>query len=316
LLRRRRASLRGFGWCHRWECSERHPVRCRPMEARRVRARAVKSLKASEAIDHWQKGRERFEADDLLIHVLGHDPDPDEEIRAKDRRRFDGLVARRVAGEPVPYIKGYAEFRNIELITEPGVFVPRDSSEFLAEQAIRRLRGRKKPVYVDLATGGGTIALAVADEVPRAAVWGTDVARDAVRLARKNADHLEIRAKFAAGDLFDPLPRKIIGRVDVITLHPPYVPVDEMDDLPDEIRDWEPEHTLTDRSPDGMGLIERTVQEAPRWLRAGGWLLLEVSPDRAGDVKRAFTRGGFRDVKSTKGGELKVTRVVVGKRPR
>ncbi len=194
------------------------------------------------------------------------------------------------------------------------MFVPRDSSEFLAEQAVRRLRGRKKPVHVDLATGGGTIALAVADEVPKAQVWGTDVAGDAVKLARKNADNLDLRATFVKGDLFGALPKKLRGQVDAITLHPPYVPVDEIDDLPDEIRDWEPPHTLTDSSVDGMGLIHRAVEESPSWLRKGGWLLVEVSPDRAKDVKKVFARGGFRDVESTKGGELKVTRVIVGRR--
>jgi len=286
------------------------------MEAKRVLARAVKTLKASDSIDHWQKDREEFEAEDLLIHVLGYEPEPDEQIKGKDRREFDALVERRATGEPIPYIKGYAEFRGIELRTKPGVFVPRDSSEFLAEQAVRRLRGRKKPTYVDLATGGGTIALAVADEVPKARVWGTDVAADAVKLARKNADLLELEATFKRGDLFGALPSSLRGSVDVITLHPPYVPRDEIEDLPDEIRDWEPEHTLTDRSVDGMGLILRTVDESPTWLRKDGWLLMEVSPDRAKGVKKVFRAGGFRDVESTKGGELKVTRVVVGRRPR
>jgi release factor glutamine methyltransferase len=196
------------------------------------------------------------------------------------------------------------------------VFVPRDSSEFLAEQAVRRLRGRKKPVHVDLATGGGTIALAVADEVPRARVWGTDVAADAVKLARKNADHLDLQARFIKGDLFEGLPSTLEGRVDVITLHPPYVPVGEIDDLPDEIRDWEPPHTLTDSSVDGMELIHRAVSGSPPWLRKDGWLLVEVSPDRAKDVKKVFARRGFRGVESTKGGDLKVTRVIVGRRPR
>jgi release factor glutamine methyltransferase len=286
------------------------------MEARRVLSRAVKRLKASPAIDHWQKGRERIEAEDLMTHVLGHDPAPDDDVSGKDRRRFEALVERRAEGEPIPYIKGYAEFRGIELLTKPGVFVPRDSSEFLAEQAIRRLRRRKHPVHVDLATGGGTIALAVADEVPKAEVWGTDVAGDAVRLARKNARTLELAARFEVGDLFDGLPKRLRGSVDVITLHPPYVPAGEIDDLPDEIRDWEPPHTLTDHSTDGLGLIGRTVGESPRWLRPNGWLLMEVSPDRVKEVKRVYMAGGFRDVQSTKGGELKVTRVIVGRRPR
>ena len=286
------------------------------MEARRVLARAVKQLKASPAIDHWQRGRERIEAEDLLAYVLGDDPESSDEVSEKDRRRFEALIDRRATGEPIPYIKGYSEFRDIELVTKPGVFVPRDSSEFLAEQAVRRLRKRKSPVLVDLATGGGPIALAVADEVPKAEVWGTDVAKDAVQLARKNAKALSLHARFEVGDLFGGLPERLRGSVDVITLHPPYVPASEIDDLPDEIREWEPPHTLTDRSADGLGLIGRTAAEAPTWLRSNGWLLLEVSPDRAKEVKRVLAEGGFRDVRSTKGGELKVTRVIVGRRPR
>ncbi len=286
------------------------------MEARRVLTRAVKQLKASPAIDHWQKGRERIEAEDMLGYVLGEDPEPGDEISGSDRRRFEAIIDRRMTGEPIAFIKGHSEFRGLELLARPGVFVPRDSSEFLAEQAVRRLRRRTRPVHVDLATGGGTIALSVADGVPGTEVWGTDVASDAVKLARKNAKALQLDATFRVGDLFDCLPKRLRGSVDVITVHPPYVPAGEVEDLPDEIRDWEPPHTLTDHSSDGMGLIARTVEESPRWLRSSGWLLMEVSPDRAKEVKRIYVDGGFRGVQSTKGGELKVTRVIVGRRPK
>ena len=286
------------------------------VKARKVIDRAVQTLKASPSIDHWQKGRERIEAEDLLMHALGRDedPDPSEEIPGKVRRRYDEMVERRATGEPIPFIKGYTEFRGLELIAEPGVFVPRDSSEFLAEQAVRRLRKRKRPVHVDLATGGGTIALAVANEVPKATVYGADLSKDAVKLARRNAKGLGLRATFRAGDMFDGLPKGIAGTVDVITLHPPYVPRREVKDLPDEIRNWEPTHTLTDRSDDGLGLVVRAAQEAKRWLRSGGWLLVEVSPDRSKDVMRIMRSAGLDEVRSTKGGELKVTRVVVGRR--
>jgi len=287
----------------------------RPVNATELLTRAEATLKASPAIDHWQEDRELIEAEELLLHVMGEDPDPDEEIRPKTRKRFEALVARRAEGEPIPYIKGYSAFRDIELIAKPGVFVPRDSSEWLAEQAIRRLRGRKHPVLVDLATGGGTIALSVADEVPKAAVFGTDVAGDAVKLARRNAKRLELDATFAKGDLFEPLPARLRGSVDVITVHPPYVARDEMEELPDEIRDWEPPHTLTDRSVDGLGLVQRTAAEAPAWLNRKGWLLVEVSPDRAKAAARVLTKAGFREVERTKGGDLKVTRVIVGRRP-
>ena len=287
------------------------------MKAKKVLDHGIKLLKASPAIDHWQKGRERIEAEDLLNFVLGVDEDPpsDTEVRKKDVVAFDAFIERRVTGEPIPFIKGYTVFRDLEILAAPGVFVPRDSSEFLAEQAIVRLRKRKRPVHVDLATGGGTIALAVADEVPKADVYGADVAADAVRLARKNARRLELRATFAQGDLFGGLPEKLHGTVDVITLHPPYVAKGEVADLPDEVREWEPEHTLTDQSVDGLGLITRSVEESPRWLSKNGWLLVEVSPDRARDVVRVFKAGGFREVKSTKGGDLPVTRVIVGRGP-
>ena len=277
---------------------------------------AVEKLKASPAIDHWQKDREQIEAEDLLAHVMnGDEPEANDEVTARTARAFRALVDRRATGEPIPFIKGYSEFRGIHLIAAPGVFVPRDSSEFMVEQAVRRLRRRARPTHVDLATGAGTIALAVANEVPGAAVYGTDLADDAVKLARRNARRLGLTASFAAGDLFDPLPPRIAGAVDVITIHPPYVAKHELDELPDEIRAWEPVHTLTDHSDDGLGLVRRTIDESPKWLSPNGWLLLETDPDRARDVKRLFVRGGFREVQSTKGGELRVTRVVVGRRP-
>jgi release factor glutamine methyltransferase len=285
------------------------------LKARKVLADAVEVLKASSAIDHGQRGRERIEAEDLLWHVLDHEPEPAEEISDADRRTFDRLVRRRATGEPIPYIKGYTEFRGIELRVGPGVFVPRDASENLADQAVRRLRNRRRPVHVDLATGAGTIALAVAHEVPKADVMGTDVSAEAVRQARANARRLGLRARFVTGDLFASVPTALSGSVDVITFHPPYVPLREMRDLPDEIRKWEPVHTLTDRSPDGLGLITRTAHEAPAWLSPGGWLLVEVSPDRVRFVKSILGRAGFREVRSTKGGPIPFTRVIVAKRP-
>jgi release factor glutamine methyltransferase len=285
------------------------------LKARKVLADAVEVLKASPAIDHWQRGRERIEAEDLLWHVLDHEPEPDEKVSDADRGAFDRLVRRRAKGEPIPYIKGYTEFRGLELRVGPGVFVPRDASENLADQAIRRLRKRRKPVHVDLATGVGTIALAVAHEVRKADVVGTDLSAEAVRQARANAKRLRLGARFVKGDLFASVPKRLAGSVDVITFHPPYVPRREVRDLPQEIRDWEPMHTLTDRSVDGLGLIQRTAREAPDWLSPDGWLLVEVSPDRVRDVKKVLGRAGFRDARSTKGGPIPLTRVIVAKRP-
>ena len=286
------------------------------MKASDVLTDAVATLKASTAIDHWQRDREEIEADELLSYALGVDRiDPKEDVPAGVRRRFDRMIARRATGEPVQLITGHAVFRGLEIVARPGVFVPRDSTEYLAEQAIRRLRGRRRPVAVDLATGGGTVALAIANEVRGVRVFGTDISLTAVRVARENAELLRLRATFAKGDLFGGLPKGLEGRVDVITLHPPYVPRDELRQLPEEIRRFEPVHTLSDQSLDGLGLVGRSAAEGPRWLKAGGWLLIEVSPDRARSVASVLRRNGFGDVRSTMDRGFKVTRVLVGRWP-
>jgi release factor glutamine methyltransferase len=284
------------------------------VNAQELLDRAVATLEASPAIDHWQRNRESIEAEDLLCYALGvEELDPDDDVRATVRRRFDRLIERRADGEPVQLIKGFAVFRGLEIAARPGVFVPRDSTEFLAEQAVRRLRRRRHPILVDLATGGGTIALAVANEVPAVRAFGTDISRPAIVVARANAARLRLRATFLRGDLFAALPPRLRGRVDVVTLHPPYVARGELRDLPAEIRRWEPMHTLTDRSPDGLGLIGRTAYEAGDWLKPGGWLLVEVSPDRARAVASLMRRAAFVDVRSTVDSGFKVTRVIVGR---
>ena len=277
---------------------------------------AVKTLRASPAIDHWQRDRELIEAEDLLGHAIGtEDFDRDTEVSPGERRRFERMIERRAKGEPVQLIKGYAIFRGLEVLARPGVFVPRDSTEFLAEQAVRRVRRRRQPVLVDVATGGGGIALAVVNEVRRARVYGTDISPEAIRVARANARKLRLPATFVVGDLYGGLPKHLRGGVDVVTLHPPYVARSELRELPEEIRRWEPAHTLTDRSPDGLGIVERSTTEAPAWLRPGGWMLIEVSPDRARAVRSVMQRTGFRDVRSTMDRGFKVTRVLVGRSP-
>jgi release factor glutamine methyltransferase len=284
------------------------------MKAREAIKEGEAVLLASDAIDHWQKGREMIEADDLLAHAFAREYSKKEEVPKKVLARYRRYIERRSTGEPTQLIKGYSVFRGLELIAKPGTFIPRDSTEFLAEQAIRRLRKRKAPVAVDLACGGGPVALSIKEEVPKAKVWGTDLQASAVRDARTNARNLRLKVDFVRGDLFGALPSKIRGKVDVITVHPPYVAKGELRELPDEIRKFEPVEVLTDGSKDGMGLVERTVAEAPEWLRDGGWLLIEVSPDRARKVMSVMRKGGFRDVRSTVDEGFKVTRVLCGKR--
>jgi release factor glutamine methyltransferase len=285
------------------------------MQALDLLEEAVRTLKAADALDHWQRHREEIEAEQLLAWVLGDVPDPLDEVAPPAERRFRRLVARHATGEPVAHIIGSTDFRGLELLTVPGVFVPRASSEFLALQAARRLHRRVLPTMVDLATGGGPVALAVAHEVPGARVFGTDLSRRAVRLARRNASRLGLQARFFFGDLFDPLPKRLAGGVHVVAIHPPYVAPSELETLPGEVRKWEPELALSGLSEDGLGIAARAVDEAPGWLTASGWLLVEVSPDHARDARRLLVRRGYRDVRSTADNDLRVTRVIVGRRP-
>jgi release factor glutamine methyltransferase len=272
-------------------------------------------LKRSPAIEHWPADRERREAEALLALALGReDLDGIELVDGRRARRFSDLVRRRGGGEPMAHILGWTEFRGLRLRVRPGAFVPRQSSEFTVEQAVRRLRGRVRPVTVDLATGIGPIALSIAAAVPRARVFGTDISADALRQARANARTLGLRnATFRRGDLFGALPPSIEGRVDVVTLHAPYVPRAEVRDLPLEVRGFEPEHTLTDYSEHGLGLIERAAAEGVDWVRPGGWVLLEVSPDFSRTVRGLLVRTGYRHVRSTRGWP-EVTRVLVARR--
>lgn len=286
------------------------------MRAAQLLDEAEAEMLQSEAIDHWQKGRERIESGELLAHVLGGPVDENAEVLAAARRRFARLLVRRLAGEPVSYITGRVEFHGLDLEVRKGVFIPRAYTEFLADQAILRLRRRSAPVHVDLATGSGAVALVVATRLPDANVLGTDLAADAVAVARRNARRLGIaNAKFVTGGLFSGLPRALRRSVDTISFHPPYIPIAELADLPAEVAGFEPIHTLTDGSDDGLGLVRQAVVESHSWLRAGGWLLVEVSPDRSRAVATLMRRSGLVEVRSTRG-EWDVSRVLVGRRPR
>ncbi|HVL81226.1 MAG TPA: HemK/PrmC family methyltransferase [Actinomycetota bacterium] len=271
-------------------------------------------LDSTQATFNWS-GEPREHAIELLTHVLGAEPDDDDEVGAGDVRRYRRLVSRRAAGEPLAYIVGYMEFRDLRIGVRREAFIPRATSEFLAASAIRRLSRRRQPVAVDLATGVGPVALAVAHAVRHAEVHGADLSAHAVKQARINARQLGLsNVSFHRGDLFAPLPKAIGGRVDLITMHPPYVPRHEVKLLPVEIRAYEPVMSLTDNSPDGLRLVDRVVEEAPTWLRSGGWLLFELHPSDVRTVKGWMTRAGFAETRSHRG-ELRYTRVLAGRRP-
>lgn len=276
-------------------------------------------LRTSSAIDHWRGAIAREDAEDLLALALGveaDDLDPGAGVPARAERRYREYLERRAAGEPVAMIRGLIEFSGLMLAVRAGVFVPRGSTELLAETAISALRHRRaRRVAVDVACGAAPVACAVAAALPGAEVWGLDVDPAAISLSRTNArrNHLS-NARFRVSDLLVRLPRRLRGEVGVFTMHPPYVARREVRSLPREIRGFEPRHTLTDGSSDGLGLVRALLEEAPAWLRPGGSVLVEVAPYLNRSVQSLMRRAGLEvTVRSDPGG---LTRVVGGTLPR
>ena len=199
---------------------------------------------------------------------------------AHDEAELDALVARRVAGEPLEQVLGWAQFCGLRLALEPGVFVPRRRTEALAREAVALARAAghdHRPAVVDLCCGVGALAAAVAAALDEVSLWAVDVEPAAVRCARRN---LGERGVVLEGDLDAPLPASLAGRVDVLVANVPYVPTGEIELLPAEARLHEPRVTL-DGGSDGLRVLARVAAAAPRWLRPGGTVLCETSERQA-----------------------------------
>jgi release factor glutamine methyltransferase len=281
--------------------------------------KAVRKIDKSTAIDHWDRNLGRYDAEELMTEVLGRKLTPallDRVLDSTSKKRYAAMIARRVNGEPIPRIKGHYTFRGLDLLVRDGVFVPRASSELLAEEAVKALRRRRgQRMAVDVATGAGPVALAVANEVNNADVWGVDISKDAATLGKDNARRLGLgNAHFRAGDLLDALPRRLRGEIDVFSIHPPYVLRRDLKELPREIRAFEPLQSLTDGSDDGLGLVRRLADQAHEWLKPGGVLLVEVGTYLSRRTQATLRAARLVEVGWTKD-ELGVTRVVSGRTP-
>lgn len=193
---------------------------------------------------------------------------------ARDEAELALLTARRVAGEPLEQVVGYAELGGLRVAVAPGVFVPRQRSLALVRLAATGLRGGD--VVVDLCCGTGALGAVLAATVPGLEVWAADVDPDAVACARRNLPPERV----VEGDLYDALPRELRGRVAVVVANAPYVPTDEIALMPPEARDHEHRVAL-DGGPDGLDVQRRVAAEAPAWLRPGGRLLVETSRGQA-----------------------------------
>jgi release factor glutamine methyltransferase len=211
------------------------------------------------------------------------------------RARFEQLVARRAAGEPLQYVLGRWGFRTVDLMVDPRVLIPRPETEVVAGLAIDAARRRRGARVVDLGTGSGAIALAVAAELDDAGleVWGVDVSADAIAVARANLAGLGRaggRVRLVEGDWFGGLDRSLAGTIDVVVSNPPYISGAE--ELPSEVADWEPSAALV-AGPAGTEALEAIVTAAPEWLTGDGVVVLETAPDQAPAVAALARSVGF-----------------------
>jgi release factor glutamine methyltransferase len=213
---------------------------------------------------------------DVLIRAAAGNPDV-----------LDDLVSRRTNGEPIAWLTGSVTFCDLRLFVAPGVYVPREQTEPLARRAAMLLPAAG--VAADLCTGVGAIATVMAAAVPTARVLATELDELAARCARRNG------VDVVEGYLDDPLPREFEHRLDVLTAVVPYVPTASLRLLPRDVRAFEPRRAL-DGGADGMDLLADVVRRSARWLRPGGWVLLELGGDQADPIRRLLHDVGFQGV--------------------
>lgn len=217
-------------------------------------------------------------------------------LDAEGRRRLEELVTERMNGVPLSHITGRKRFMGLDLLTGPEALIPRLETELLATAAIERLKQlideRGKAVVLDLCTGCGNVAAALASYCPEAVVYGSDISADAVGLANRNAEFLELsdRLNFRTGDLFGAFEGDLADRkVDLVTCNPPYIPRSRVASMPTEIAAFEPREAF-DGGSLGLDIIIRLYSQAPDVLLPGSWLCFEVGAGQGDFVIRRMER--------------------------
>ena len=243
--------------------------------------------------------RARLDAETLLLHalrqnrawLLAHWDDV-----APDDVAYLSLVARRAAGEPIQYITGSSEFFGLPFSVGPGVLIPRPETEHLVEEVLRLagLFENDAPSIADVGTGSGIIAVALAHALPKAHIAAVDLSRQALLIARENAERNQVagRIEFFEGDLLGPLAGR---RFSIIASNPPYVPLLDRDSLSVEVREHEP-HAALFAGEDGLDIYRRLIPEARDHLLPGGWLVMEIGYGQRDAVEELLKTHGYGEV--------------------
>ena len=241
-------------------------------------------------------GLDAVDARALLRHVIGCEEawlisHPDRQLSAKEQEAYATLRARRAAGEPVAYLTGSREFFSLAFKVTPAVLIPRPETELLVETVLDRIPADAPWRVLDLATGSGCVAIAIARQRPRAQVTATDVSPAALAVARENAARHGVNIEFVESDWFAALSGR---RFDLIVANPPYVAEGDPHLDEGDLR-FEPRNALVAGSA-GLDGIEVIVEQSPRHLAAGGWLLFEHGHEQGACSRVLLTAAGYDDI--------------------
>lgn len=211
------------------------------------------------------------------------------DLDARELAELRALIGRKREGVPLAYLTGRQGFMGLELLAGPGALIPRQETEIVGRAAVAAIRG--KSLAIDVCTGSGNLALAMAFHEPGARVFGADLSEAAVALARRNAEFTKLagRVEFRSGDLFAPFESpEFLGRCDVISCNPPYIAAAKVPTMPPEISAYEPEMAFNG-GVFGVSILMRLLKEAPRYLRPGGALCFEVGLGQGPGMKKLLS---------------------------
>lgn len=231
----------------------------------------------------------------LLAHAIGSDRTHliinfNQQVDAAASEHFWNLVKRRANGEPVQYITGVQEFYGLEFEVNPSVLIPRPETELIVEEVTKLASHQLSQLVIDVGTGSGCLAIAIARELPLARVIATDISGDALEVAKRNAEKLGVseRIEFVQTDLLEGIDSDLLP--DFIISNPPYVAAHELPNIQREVREWEPDVALTDFG-DGLSFFRRLLTEAPSRLKDGGYLLCEMGFTQSEQVESIAADG-------------------------
>jgi release factor glutamine methyltransferase len=260
--------------------------------------------------------RARVDGETLLLHLIGKNKawlmaHADEDFAGCTAIRFASLLERRRKGEPIQYITGEAEFFGLPFRVTRDVLIPRPETEHLVEKTTQLAASFAQPRIVDVGTGSGVIAIALAVHLPNAHITAIDISEAALTVARDNAtrSHVSDRIRFLEGDLLNPVADE---NFDIVVSNPPYVPESDRASLAVEVRDHEPALALF-ASGDGLSIYRRLIPAAFEVLATGGFIVLEIGYGQQQAVRALLADAGFADIQFISDLQS-IPRVAVGKR--